>query len=246
MKKAKKFLVGLLCIVNAMLGAFSLTACKKEGSSSDTCEHDYAWYSVTEATCAKKGEMEGICQTCGEKTTLKVEKKEHYWINGACITCNQKKSDVESQEPLAENIGWTVEKIEAKAKSMGYNIKLEDYIGYTLKNPVINTFGKLCYKVEGLRKEDTVTLFDVREDFEVSVNSALFTIEEIKMQRDSFRVTTVDGETRHFYDYGALKQFLPEENALMGIEKIAVDKNNVVVVVYATGKWEAIGKLASA
>ena len=115
-----------------------------------------------------------------------------------------------------------------------------------MKNPVFNTFGKLCYKVEEQGKEDTVTLFDVREDFEVSVNSALFTIEEIKMNNDSFRVTTVDGEERYFYDYGALKQFLSEESALMGIEKIAVDKNNVVVVVYATGKWEAIGKIANA
>ena len=46
MGKARKVLVGLLCIVNAMLGVFSLTACEKENSSSDTCEHDYAWYSV--------------------------------------------------------------------------------------------------------------------------------------------------------------------------------------------------------
>ena len=67
MKKISKIVGCLLCVATCL---FSFTACPKIENEENTCTHNFTWYSLTDANCTEKGEMEGICDICGEKEYL--------------------------------------------------------------------------------------------------------------------------------------------------------------------------------
>jgi len=70
MKTKKILLIAILSVICV----FSLFGCVlPEGK----CEHEYLTYTVQEATCEKEGLQELICQKCGEKATIKKNKKGH-------------------------------------------------------------------------------------------------------------------------------------------------------------------------
>jgi DNA-directed RNA polymerase subunit RPC12/RpoP len=60
----------------------------------ETCEHQYAVYSSTDATCESKGTVVYKCLKCNNEYTATTEALGHKYVNGVCTRCNKKDSSV--------------------------------------------------------------------------------------------------------------------------------------------------------
>ena len=56
----------------------------------EICEHEYIWTTTSDATCAKNGTEQGVCQSCGDKTTRSTPKtNQHNYVNDVCTICSK-------------------------------------------------------------------------------------------------------------------------------------------------------------
>ncbi len=73
----QKNYVRILALLMGVIFALSITACTKEEHI-----HNHIYTIVKDSTCAEKGQMEGICDSCGDKHYQDIEMKKHEYVWG--------------------------------------------------------------------------------------------------------------------------------------------------------------------
>lgn len=218
----------------ALCGVFAISAMAATACSNETCQHDYKWYLATEPTCTKNGLMEGLCESCGEKTYQDVEAKGHTYQDDICTVCGQAKN----KEYLHnENVGWTLRKMYERYTSLGFDdVTYEEFQAYVIGENAelsVSALGNLHVLLNG---EYSTTLVNVREDFSVTGGES-GQIRSVCLESGNFCVTLTDGTTTK---YGLVKDLFNFEVS-HPITRIALNKKNELAVIYDDNEIVKVG-----
>ncbi len=218
----------------ALCGIFILSVLSATACGDQVCNHDYKWYLATEPTCTKNGLMEGLCESCGEKTYQDVEAKGHSYKNDVCDICGQAKN----KEYLNnENVGWTLRKMYERYTSLSfdgttYEEFQDSFIGGNAELSV-SALGNLHVLLNG---EYSTTLLNVREDFSVTGGES-GQIRSVYLENGNFCVTLTDGTTTK---YGLVKDLFNFE-VPHPITRIALNKKNELAIIYDDNEIVKVG-----
>ena len=218
----------------ALCGVFALSALTATSCSDKVCNHDYKWYLATEPTCTANGKMEGICESCGEKTYQDIEAKGHNYTDGVCTVCGQ----VKGKEYLHnQNVGWTLQEMYDRYDSLGFEESYESFVksitnGYV--QPTVSALGNLHVSLNG---EYSTTFVNVREDFSVTGGES-GQIRSIALKSSgAFIVTLTDGtRTKYGFVKGLYDFEVPNP-----ITRIALNKKNELAIIYEDNEIVKVG-----
>lgn len=217
----------------ALCSVFSLSAITATACSNETCQHDYKWYLAKEPTCTENGLMEGICESCGEKTYQDVEAKGHSYKNDVCDVCGQAK---EKEYLNNENIGWTLRKMYDRYASLGFKESYESFVQSITNGgvePTVSALGNLHVSLNG---KYSTTFVNVRDDFSVTGGES-GQIRSVYLENGCFCVTLTDGTTTK---YGLVKELYNFEVS-HPITRIALNKKNELAVIYDDNEIVKVG-----
>ena len=238
MKKLRK--VSLLLSVLTAFSGLAVGCGEGKDNQTDSCTHEYTWYVVENATCAKEGKLEGICQNCGEKTYQTLVVLAHDYEDGFCEVCGAP----EGGELISnKKIGWSLSDLYDRSRVLGFAVEKEEFIAecnnLTLSDLAISDSGVLSTKLLKYRKTYSANLLGLRQDFTVKTGET-GNIKAIEISYSRLIVTTTDGTRK---DYGLLQEL--RENTSRTISRIAINKQNEVVIIYDNHMGVRVGKLPS-
>ncbi len=229
-------LIAVLMCATMLFGLSFAFGC---GDNEDSCEHDYEYVIVTQATCKTKGEMEGICENCGDKIYQHIKKLDHEYVNGACEYCGEEENSQNT------DYGMSMDEIFQKAKS--YNITSENYEDflYDLSRAQIN---QVYYRTDKL-------YFDITESnktfsfwWKIEKANRKLNIEDkiasIIIDKDGFGY-----KLRVLYKTGTIEDiayFTHYRSEIITIDRLAVNEQNQLFVVLSDDSVKAVGNLSSA
>ena len=244
----KQFLVfALAAVISVQIPA--LASCDKH-------EHLYDWYVTREATCEKKGEIEGICNGCGKKIYQSLQTIAHdYGDDGYCKTCGKDETgrtpdDQTTLPEISESTGFTLSSIYDQSTLLGYTYTKAaflEFLSYArMENLYFNSFNHLRLTIHGYSfsagaiKEDFVypwlnTLNNVAQVFLTSSNG-----QEYFGSPKLFVVTTDGTQT----DYGYVKDFFTGETDEALLERVVINKQNELIFIYDNQTVKKAGKIA--
>lgn len=239
MKKLRK--VSLLLSILTAFSGLAVGCGEGKDNQTDSCTHEYTWYIVENATCAKEGKLEGICQHCGEKTYQKLVSPAHDYENGFCEVCGAP----EDGELISnKKIGWSLSDLYDRSRVLGFVVEKEEFLAecnnLILSDWAMSDSGVLSGDLLKYGETYSANLLGLRQDFTVKTGET-GNIKAIEISYSRLIVTTTDGTRK---DYGFLQE-LSANTGSRTISRIAINKQNEVGIIYDNNMGVRVGKLPS-
>ncbi len=232
----------LLAIIISVVVIFS--AVVAVGCGDSVCQHEYEYTVISQATCERKGEIEGICKKCGNKIYNDVVELGHSYVNETCVRCGKTKDSV--YVPEGSEFGLTLTDIFETAKNkidVESEIEFLRTLSYTKLNNVYVKSSKVFLALEGKGYSFDFWWGIDKVELQVScdISQNLLTI---KVQDDGYgyklQALYVDGTQK---DIG---YFTHNNEHIKLIERLAVNTSNEFLVVFDDNKVVNMGELLDA